>query len=73
MYEEGWGSEMGFPGIRLDDTAGKVYGYVYSSYELAQLWSELDEFEGDAYRRVHTSVPLEDTKEEIEAFIYTLK
>ncbi|WP_299715162.1 gamma-glutamylcyclotransferase [uncultured Tenacibaculum sp.] len=73
LYKEGWGSEMGFPGIPLDDTAEMINGFVFYSNKLAQNWTELDEFEGKAYQRVKATITLEDNKEEVEAYIYALK
>jgi len=73
LFKEGWGSEMGFPGIRLEDKVEMIKGYVFYSNKLKESWAELDDFEGEAYERIKTIVTLEDSKEEIEAYIYTLK
>ena len=73
LFEEGWGSEMGFSGIRLENKVERIEGYVFYSKNLKQHWLELDEFEGEAYQRVKATITLEDTKEDVEAFIYTLK
>lgn len=72
LYEEGWGANMGFPGIRLDDPIDTIEGYLFVSEHLEKHWAELDAFEGDAYRRVETTVILNKNKEEVEAFIYEL-
>ena len=73
LFKEGWGAEMGFPGIRLEDKVELIKGFVFYSNHLEQSWTELDEFEGNAYHRIKTTITLEDTKEEVEAYIYTLK
>jgi gamma-glutamylcyclotransferase (GGCT)/AIG2-like uncharacterized protein YtfP len=73
LFKEGWGAEMGFPGIRLENKVEIIKGYVFYSNKLKGSWAELDEFEGEAYQRRKTTITLEDTKEEIEAYIYTLK
>lgn len=71
LHEEGWGATMGYPAIKLDDSAGKVQGYVFSSENLEEHWPELDEFEGDAYSRVRVKAELENG-EVIQAWVYSL-
>lgn len=71
LHEEGWGATMGYPAIKLDDSADKVQGYVFQSDNLPNHWPELDEFEGDAYLRVNTPVMLENGQT-ISAWVYTL-
>jgi gamma-glutamylcyclotransferase (GGCT)/AIG2-like uncharacterized protein YtfP len=73
LFEEGWGSEMGFPGIRLETNEEKIEGYVFYSDKLGAYWKELDDFEGKAYQRIKTEIILEEGKEKVEAFIYALK
>ena len=63
---------MGFPGITLDTEGVKVEGFLFSSDNISEYWSELDEFEGEAYERVLTKVELKN-KTIVEAFIYILK
>ena len=72
LHHEGWGATMGYPGITLDKDGDKVEGFLFSSVNIAEHWSELDEFEGEAYERVLTTVELQN-KTIAEAFIYTLK
>ena len=52
LHQDGWGAALGYPGIVLDDTAGEVEGYVFSSDGLPVMWAELDEFEGAGYEHV---------------------
>ncbi|OJJ17024.1 hypothetical protein BKI52_30370 [marine bacterium AO1-C] len=73
LFEEGWGSDMGFPGIRIDNQAEKIQGHVFCSDKLAEHWNTLDNFEGTAYQRIKTEIILEGEKETVEAFIYALK
>ncbi|KAB1159754.1 gamma-glutamylcyclotransferase [Tenacibaculum aiptasiae] len=73
LYEEGWGADVGFPGIRLENKVEKVIGNIFYSDKLEDSWKDLDEFEGQAYKRVITKVVLKDTEEEVEAYIYSLK
>jgi gamma-glutamylcyclotransferase (GGCT)/AIG2-like uncharacterized protein YtfP len=71
LLQEGWGAKQGYPGLVIDDTAGKVEGFVLSSDALADEWARLDKFEGGQYDRVITQVELEDGKV-AQAFIYQL-
>jgi len=72
LHHEGWGAAMGYPGITLDKDGDKVEGFLFSSEKIAEHWPELDEFEGEAYERVLTTVELKN-KTIVDAFIYTLK
>ncbi|MEL6193049.1 MAG: gamma-glutamylcyclotransferase family protein [Bacteroidota bacterium] len=72
LLEEGWGADMGFPGIILDEEGEVVNGFVFSSKNLPEHWERLDAFEGEAYERVVANVLLENEKS-VEAYIYALK
>jgi gamma-glutamylcyclotransferase (GGCT)/AIG2-like uncharacterized protein YtfP len=63
---------MGYPGIDLDEQAGVVEGFLFSSENLSGHWAALDEFEGEAYERVLTKVELRDGRT-VYAYIYTLR
>jgi len=71
LKEEGWGAEMGYPGIILDPTGNRVEGFIFSSKHLSEHWKMLDDFEGDAYCRVITKVTLSDGSM-TDAYLYTL-
>lgn len=71
LKEEGWGSNMGYPGITLDEKAPFVDGFLFISNQLNEKWNMLDKFEGSEYKRVLTKVILED-EEITEAYIYAL-
>ena len=71
LLQEGWGAAAGYPGIVLDGHGGEVKGFLFSSASLAEHWARLDEFEGEGYDRVLTSVKLPDGTA-VEAYIYTL-
>lgn len=71
LYEDGWGAAYGFPGIVLNNDGQRVHGQVFSSSQLENIWEELDEFEGDAYRRVLTRAHLENGQY-IETYVYEL-
>ena len=72
LKQEGWGSEMGYPGIVLDMEGNKVEGFLFSSENLASHWNKLDEFEGEAYERVLTKARLNDGSL-ADAYVYALK
>jgi gamma-glutamylcyclotransferase (GGCT)/AIG2-like uncharacterized protein YtfP len=72
LRQEGWGAEMGYPGIDLDEQGDEIQGFLYSSEKLAGYWAQLDEFEGEAYERVSISVKLANNRI-VDAFIYALR
>ena len=72
LHQEGWGSEMGYPGISLDKDGDRVEGFLFTSDKISEHWPELDEFEGNAYKRVLTTVGLQNGAV-TDAYIYTLK
>jgi len=65
------GAAVGYPGIVLDEHGGEVRGLLFSSEGLAEHWARLDEFEGEGYERVLTTVRLEDGTA-VKAYIYRL-
>ena len=71
LLQEGWGAAVGYPGIVLDERGGKVQGLLFSSERLAEHWARLDEFEGEGYERVPTTVELENGMT-VDAYIYRL-
>ncbi len=72
LKDKGWGAEMGFPGITLDESGKEVEGFVFASNNLAEHWARLDEFEGEAYLRVVAKVKLIDGRT-TDANVYTLR
>jgi len=71
LIPEGWGAAAGCPGIVLGEPGGEVEGLVFSSDSLAEHWTRLDEFEGEGYERVVTTVKLKDGTR-VEAYVYAL-
>jgi len=77
LVEQGWGAEMGYPGIVLSENNGeahnsdKIAGFIFSSENLAANWSILDDFEGEGYQRVSTLATLENNQT-IDVYIYAL-
>lgn len=72
LREEGWGAALGFPGLDLDEQGETIEGFVFSSEQLADHWTRLDEFEGDGYRRILADVRLGDGQA-VKAHIYALR
>jgi len=71
LINEGWGSEMGYPALKLDKQGKKIDAFLFTSQNLINHWHELDKFEGDAYLRVLTQVTLADGST-VQANVYTL-
>ena len=72
LRQEGWGAEMGYPGIVLDEQGYEIQGFLFSSEKLSDHWARLDEFEGKSYERVMTVVKLNDNRT-VDAYIYQLR
>ena len=72
LLQQGWGAAVGYPGIILDEHGGDVNGFLFSSEALAKHWADLDEFEGEGYERVLTTVKLKDGRA-VDAYIYRLR
>ena len=71
LLDEGWGSEMGCPGIVPCDDGEAVIGYLLSSNDLPGLWSTLDAFEGSGYARQPVKVETENG-DLVDAYVYAL-
>ena len=72
LRQVGWGAAMGYPGLDPDADGGEVDGFLFTSQNLSNHWTALDDFEGEAYQRVLTKVKREDGSL-VEAYIYTLR
>lgn len=73
LFNKGWASEMGYPGIKLNEKIETIEGHVFYADFTEEDWQSLDDFEGEAYKRVTTTVTLTDTGDEIEVFVYELR
>ena len=51
LYEEGWGSGMGYPGFRWSRAGDVVTVKVFESPDLRRHWRRIDDFEGPDYLR----------------------
>ncbi|MDJ0918403.1 MAG: gamma-glutamylcyclotransferase [Woeseiaceae bacterium] len=72
LLDRGWGAGIGFPAVILDDEGQEISGYLFRSGGLDAAWPELDEFEGEDYRRVLAAVSLSNG-ESVQAFVYELR
>ena len=72
LNPEGWGAEMGYPGLVIDASGEEVEGFVFSSDQLDGYWATLDAFEGEEYQRVSTEVRVRDGRS-IEAQVYVVR
>ncbi len=72
LIDKGWGAEMGYPGIELNESGTEIEGFVFTSDNLSAHWTNLDKFEGDGYQRVTSQVVLKDGNT-IDANMYILR
>jgi gamma-glutamylcyclotransferase (GGCT)/AIG2-like uncharacterized protein YtfP len=56
MFQEGWGADLGYPGIVLERCGSTVGVHLFESSDLPDHWTRLDDFEGPGYRRAVTNV-----------------
>jgi gamma-glutamylcyclotransferase (GGCT)/AIG2-like uncharacterized protein YtfP len=70
LVAQGWGADLGFPGLVLDPAGVAVPVQVLASDDLPAHWPRLDAFEGEGYRRALAAVVTEAG--EVEAWIYVL-
>ncbi len=70
LLEQGWGSELGYPGIVLDPDGPTVGVQLFESSDLPNHWNRLDSFEGSGYRR--TATPVNTAEGDLRASIYVL-
>lgn len=72
LVKAGWGADMGYPGLVIDDSGSEIQGYVFAASNLSDRWLELDEFEGEGYERVLATVKLLNG-EYVPAHVYVLR
>lgn len=71
LVSSGWGADIGFPGIVLDDNGDKISGFIFYSDNLPNYWVQLDEFEGADYIRQPVKV-ITKSGNIVNSFIYAL-
>lgn len=72
LISEGWGAAHGCPGVIPTENGELVTGYLFTSEQLPQHWSMLDEFEGPDYRRVLVPVTVQNG-EQFNACVYAIR
>ncbi|MCP4185271.1 MAG: gamma-glutamylcyclotransferase [Hyphomicrobiales bacterium] len=70
LVEEGWGADLGYPGLLLDPSGEIVDVFIFESLDLPHHWSHLDKLEGAGYLRVVTQVRVENCY--LDASIYVI-
>jgi gamma-glutamylcyclotransferase (GGCT)/AIG2-like uncharacterized protein YtfP len=70
LLQEGWGAELGYPGIVRTSGGSTVDVLIFETSHLPDHWTKLDEFEGSGYRRTITKVST--TEGDLLASIYVL-
>jgi gamma-glutamylcyclotransferase (GGCT)/AIG2-like uncharacterized protein YtfP len=70
LVEAGWGAELGYPALVLDEAGPEVEVDVFESSALPEQWDRLDAFEGPGYRRV--TVDVATVEGALPASIYVL-
>ena len=71
LVAEGWGAEIGYPGMIADDSGELIEGQLLSSARLQEQWQALDAFEGEEYQRITVDAILDDGST-VSANVYTL-
>lgn len=71
LHPTGWGMTHGFPALQWDPDGPPVAVQVLTSADLPAAWPRLDQFEGEAYRRV--VVPVTSGDEILLANIYVAR
>ncbi len=54
LHQQGWGAELGYPGLTLDPDGPQIRVQVFESPALPDHWNRLDGFEGSGYQRAVT-------------------
>ncbi|MDX8349977.1 gamma-glutamylcyclotransferase family protein [Cognatiyoonia sp. IB215446] len=68
LKQSGWGADLGFPGLVLDDAGPPVTVHIFRSSALPAHWDRLDTFEGDGYQRSLVTVRTESGNQ--KAWLY---
>ena len=70
-YPDGWLQHFPYPGVDLDDKGDVIPGCAFFSSELHKHWGRLDAFEGSHYKRVITTVRLDDGTT-VDGYVYVI-
>jgi len=69
LFNLTWGPAEGYPGVVLDADGPAVPVEILVSDQLSNHWRDIDQFEGDGYRRVETVATLAD-RSSIDVWVY---
>jgi gamma-glutamylcyclotransferase (GGCT)/AIG2-like uncharacterized protein YtfP len=72
LIQAGWGANMGYPGLTIDECGTDIHGHIFTSSNLSAEWASLDDFEGEEYQRIVTTVTLL-SGEPVSAHVYVLR
>lgn len=70
LVKMGWGADLGYPAIILDQAGEAVDVFIFESVNLPEHWPRLDAFEGDQYSRTITEAQTETGP--VQVSIYAL-
>jgi gamma-glutamylcyclotransferase (GGCT)/AIG2-like uncharacterized protein YtfP len=71
LVDAGWGAELGYPGLIIENEGQEVHGQLFTSPALDAKLSELDQLEGEEYTRTVLTAVLKDGTQ-VKAFAYVL-
>jgi len=71
LLNEGWGSDLGSPGIVVSEEGHEVEGFLFASNKLSEHWAMLDDYEGSGYRR-ELVIATTNNDEKVQAYVYAL-
>jgi gamma-glutamylcyclotransferase (GGCT)/AIG2-like uncharacterized protein YtfP len=72
LLQQGWGADVGYPGIVLDPEGPTVAVQLFESADLQHHWARLDEFEGSDYRRTVTEVSTAEGDLSVSIYVVVL-
>lgn len=69
LIEEGWGAELGYPGMALGEEGQDIEVFIFESSDLPNHWQRLDAFEGDGYVRQTTLAQTENGMIDVSVYV----
>ena len=70
LVQDGWGADLGYPGMIPDEVGEEIDVFVFESADLPDHWARLDAFEGAGYARIPIKVSVDGV--DVWASIYCL-
>ena len=71
LVDAGWGAELGYPGLIIDNEGQEVHCQLFTSSALGTKLADLDRLEGEEYTRAVLTAVLKDGTQ-VKAFAYVL-